>query len=44
MVFELVTHGEVLDIPTDNPLSEERSWFIFRQVILGMLNCPSIID
>ena len=36
MVFELVTQGEVLNIPTDNPLSEERSWFIFRQVILGM--------
>lgn len=35
LVFELVTHGEVLEIPTDNPLSEERSWFIFRQVILG---------
>lgn len=36
MVFELVTQGEVLNIPTDNPLSEERAWFIFRQVILGM--------
>lgn len=36
MVFELVTHGEVLNIPTDSPLSEERSWFIFRQVILGV--------
>lgn len=36
MVFELVGNGEVLNIPTDNPLSEERAWFIFRQVILGM--------
>lgn len=36
MVFELVTQGEILNIPTDNPLSEERAWFIFRQVILGM--------
>lgn len=36
MVFELVTKGEILDIPTSNPLSEERAWFIFRQVILGV--------
>lgn len=36
MVFELVTHGEVLDIPTSNPLLEDRAWFIFRQVILGV--------
>jgi calcium/calmodulin-dependent protein kinase kinase 2 len=37
MVFELVTHGEVLNIPTDKPLTEERAWFIFRQVILGKI-------
>lgn len=36
MVFELVTHGEILHIPTSNPLTEERAWFIFRQVILGV--------
>lgn len=36
MVFELVTKGEILDIPTSNPLTEERAWFIFRQVILGV--------
>jgi len=35
MVFELVTLGEVLNVPTSNPLTEERAWFIFRQVILG---------
>lgn len=42
MVFELVTHGEVLNIPTKNPLSEERAWFIFRQVVLGKKNCNLI--
>lgn len=36
MVFELVTQGEILEIPTSNPLTEERAWFIFRQVILGV--------
>ena len=35
MVFELVTQGEVLNVPTSSPLTEERAWFIFRQVILG---------
>lgn len=36
MVFELVTKGEILEIPTSSPLTEERAWFIFRQVILGV--------
>lgn len=36
MVFELVTKGEILEIPTSTPLTEERAWFIFRQVILGV--------
>ncbi|XP_055550983.1 calcium/calmodulin-dependent protein kinase kinase 1 isoform X2 [Wyeomyia smithii] len=36
LVFELVQHGEVLSIPTDTPLSEERAWNIFRDVILGV--------
>lgn len=35
MVFELVAKGEILDIPTKNPLTEDRAWIIFRQVILG---------
>lgn len=35
MVFELVAKGEILDIPTTSPLSEDRAWIIFRQVILG---------
>lgn len=36
MVFELVTKGEILEIPTSNPLTEDRAWFIFRQVLLGV--------
>ncbi|KAG5682200.1 hypothetical protein PVAND_011567 [Polypedilum vanderplanki] len=36
MVFELISYGEVLKIPTNTPLSEERAWLIFRQVILGV--------
>ncbi|XP_053691552.1 calcium/calmodulin-dependent protein kinase kinase 1 isoform X2 [Sabethes cyaneus] len=36
LVFELVQHGEVLSIPTDTPLSEERAWNVFRDVILGV--------
>ncbi|XP_034665691.1 calcium/calmodulin-dependent protein kinase kinase 1 isoform X4 [Drosophila subobscura] len=36
MVFELVKQGEVLRIPTDNPLAEERVWSIFRETLLGL--------
>nr|XP_036678178.1 uncharacterized protein LOC108011912 isoform X3 [Drosophila suzukii] len=36
MVFELVQQGEVLRIPTDKPLSEERAWSIFRESLLGL--------
>eukprot|EP00099_Drosophila_melanogaster_P001204 NP_001036634.1 uncharacterized protein Dmel_CG17698, isoform D [Drosophila melanogaster] len=36
MVFELVKQGEVLRIPTDNPLSEKRAWSIFRESLLGL--------
>ncbi|XP_030370774.1 uncharacterized protein LOC115621302 isoform X2 [Scaptodrosophila lebanonensis] len=36
MVFELVKQGEVLSIPTDKPLSEERSWCVFRDALLGL--------
>uniref|UniRef100_A0A182PCQ9 calcium/calmodulin-dependent protein kinase n=1 Tax=Anopheles epiroticus TaxID=199890 RepID=A0A182PCQ9_9DIPT len=35
LVFELVQQGEVLSIPTDTPLSEERAWNVFRDVLLG---------
>ncbi|KAF6217172.1 hypothetical protein GE061_001526 [Apolygus lucorum] len=36
MVFELVTRGEVLHLPTDSPLSEEQAWEYFRDVVLGL--------
>ncbi|XP_065370906.1 calcium/calmodulin-dependent protein kinase kinase 2 isoform X2 [Calliphora vicina] len=36
MVFELVKQGEVLSVPTKNPLSEERAWSVFRDTLLGL--------
>lgn len=42
LVFELVKEGEVLSIPTDQPLTEERVWCIFRDVLLGLEYCESV--
>lgn len=39
MVFELVKKGEVLSIPTEKPLSEERAWSVFRDCLLGLEYC-----
>lgn len=36
LVFELLQLGEVLSVPTKNPLSEERSWCVLRDVVLGL--------
>lgn len=36
LVFELVQQGEVLTIPTDRPLSEERAWCVFRDALQGL--------
>ncbi|XP_059485168.1 calcium/calmodulin-dependent protein kinase kinase 1 isoform X2 [Neocloeon triangulifer] len=36
LVFELVERGEVLQLPTTNPLSEEQAWTYFRDVVLGL--------
>ncbi|KAG4080293.1 hypothetical protein HA402_010785 [Bradysia odoriphaga] len=36
LVFELVQLGEVLSIPTETPMSEERAWSVFRDVLLGL--------
>ncbi|XP_061389124.1 calcium/calmodulin-dependent protein kinase kinase 2 [Musca vetustissima] len=36
MVFELVKKGEVLSIPTNNPLTIERAWSVFRDTLLGL--------
>lgn len=37
--FELLERGEVLEVPTDTPLSEEQAWSYFRDVILGIEYC-----
>lgn len=39
LVFELVQLGEVLSIPTERPLTEERAWSVFRDTLLGLEYC-----
>lgn len=39
LVFELVQLGEVLSIPTERPLTEERTWSVFRDSLLGLEYC-----
>lgn len=39
LVFELLQLGEVLSIPTDRPLTEERAWSVFRDALLGLEYC-----
>lgn len=36
LVFELLQLGEVLSIPTEQPLPEERAWSVFRDCLLGL--------
>ncbi|XP_067014704.2 calcium/calmodulin-dependent protein kinase kinase 1 [Anabrus simplex] len=36
LVFQLLERGEVLQVPTDTPLSEEKAWSYFRDVIQGI--------
>ncbi|KAJ8957933.1 hypothetical protein NQ318_001930 [Aromia moschata] len=36
LVFELLERGQVLEVPTDNPLDEDTAWTYFRDVILGI--------
>ncbi|XP_028429582.1 calcium/calmodulin-dependent protein kinase kinase 1b [Perca flavescens] len=36
MAFELMTKGPVMEVPTDNPFTEEQARFYFRDVVLGM--------
>ncbi|XP_023120564.1 calcium/calmodulin-dependent protein kinase kinase 1 isoform X2 [Amphiprion ocellaris] len=36
MVFELMRKGPVMEVPSDEPLSEEQARLYFRDVILGM--------
>ena len=39
LVFELLQRGEVVNIPTETPLSEEAAWNVFRDVVLGVEYC-----
>lgn len=39
LVFELLERGQVLEVPTDKPLSEEEAWTYFRDVVLGIEYC-----
>lgn len=36
LVFELLEGGEVLQVPTEKPLTEEQAWTYFRDVVLGI--------
>ncbi|XKL64379.1 hypothetical protein PGB90_004465 [Kerria lacca] len=36
LVFELLKRGEVMQIPTVDPLSEDQAWHYFRDVVLGL--------
>lgn len=39
LVFELLQLGEVLSVPTKHPLSEERTWCVFRDSLMGLEYC-----
>ncbi|XP_022615484.1 calcium/calmodulin-dependent protein kinase kinase 1-like isoform X1 [Seriola dumerili] len=36
MAFELVTKGPVMEVPTDDPFTEEQACFYFRDIVLGI--------
>jgi len=36
MVFELMPHGEVMKVPTETPLHEDRARRLFRELVLGI--------
>lgn len=36
LVFELLERGEVLEVPTNTPITEEQAWKYFRDVIMGI--------
>lgn len=36
LVFELLHQGEVLSVPTNSPLSEERAWSVLRDALMGL--------
>ncbi|KAJ9580240.1 hypothetical protein L9F63_004113, partial [Diploptera punctata] len=36
LAFELLERGEVLEVPTDTPLTEAQAWGYFRDVVMGI--------
>lgn len=36
LVFELLERGQVLEVPTETPLHEDKAWGYFRDVVLGI--------
>ena len=43
LVFELLEKGEILEIPTEKPLTEDEAWRSFRDVISGLEYCKYIL-
>lgn len=43
MVFEFVSKGEILQIPTQNPLSEACAWSALRDTLMGLEYCKTIL-
>lgn len=39
LAFELLDRGQVLEVPTEQPLDEEKAWNYFRDVVLGIEYC-----
>ena len=35
-MFELLKKGEILQIPTENPMTEKQAWSAFRDIIHGL--------
>jgi len=36
LLFELLKGGEILEIPTENPMSEKEAWSAFREIVHGL--------
>jgi calcium/calmodulin-dependent protein kinase kinase 2 len=39
LVFPNYSKGVVIEVPTDNPMSEERAWKYFRELVIGIEYC-----
>ncbi|GAB0198167.1 calcium/calmodulin-dependent protein kinase kinase 1 [Grus japonensis] len=40
MVFDLLRKGPVMEVPSDQPFSEEQARLYFRDIVLGIEYCP----